>query len=262
MPLDDHVHEYFTRPNTVSLWWDPAEGPLAFHYEAELTVLRNEVQIDPAWQVLDLGTGRGRFGAFFASQGCRVTGIELNPDMLEAARNNARLQGIEDHFDLHQGSAEDLSQFTSSTFQFVACMELFDHLPDLQSVLAEARRVLCNEGWFAFTYVPSASLYGFVGNLYRRLRRHAGSQGISRTYSNREIRRALTAAQFELDRSFGLGVLCVSAQTRLFQSNALVRAATAVSRAEARRWPYYRRPWLARHGAHVVGLARAVSDAQ
>jgi hypothetical protein len=48
----------------------------------------------------------------------------------------------------------------------------------------------------------------------------------------------------------------VSAQTRLFQDNPLVRAATAVARAEAARVPYWATPVLARHGAHVVGIAR------
>jgi 2-polyprenyl-6-hydroxyphenyl methylase/3-demethylubiquinone-9 3-methyltransferase len=257
MSLDRRVHDYFSTPNTVSRWWNPDDGPLAFHYDAELMVLENELPIDPAWHVLDLGTGRGRVGASFASRGCRVEGVELNPDMLEAARDTARQQGVEDHFELHQGSAEDLSAFASDDFQLVTCMELFDHLPDLAPVLAEARRVLEPDGWFAFTYVPGASAYGAFGNVYRRVRGRRGERIISRTYSTREVRGALTAAGFELDGYFGLGVLCLSAQTRLFQNNVLVRAVTAVARAEARRWPYYRRPWLARHGAHVVGLARA-----
>jgi len=79
---------------------------------------------------------------------------------------------------------------------------------------------------------------------------------ISRTYSLGEIRQRLSESRLELESYWGLGLFCVNAQTRLFVRNPVMRCVTAFARAEARRWPYYQRPFLARHGAHVVGLAR------
>ncbi len=35
----ERVRDYFTRRETVADWWTPDEGPLAFHYDAELRVL-------------------------------------------------------------------------------------------------------------------------------------------------------------------------------------------------------------------------------
>jgi len=252
------VHDYFARPGTVSHWWDPENGPLRFHYDAELQVIRDCVAVDPRWRVVDVGTGRGRFGGYFAQAGCRVVGIDLNAEMLAAARETAARLGIADRFELRLGSAEDLSTVPAGSVDMALCMELFDHLPDLSRALAEIRRTLAPDGRLLFTYVPSESLYGSVGNLYRWLRQRSGGAGglISRTYSFAEITAALDRQGLTLERYWGVGLLCVSAQTRLFQRNPVVRALTALARAEAQRRPYYEGGALARRGAHVVGLAR------
>jgi SAM-dependent methyltransferase len=258
MSLDARaVGEYFAREGTVSEWWTPSSGPLAFHYNAELQVLEDRLEIDPAWRVLDVGTGPGRFGALFAGRGCQVVGVDLNPDMLEIARGTAAGLGLTERFEVREASAEDLSSFEDASFDVVCCMELFDHLPDLSRALGEMRRKLRPGGHFLFTYVPNESLYGKLGNLYRwlRARTQPSELMISRTYTSSEARAALARADLTLDRYFGIGVLCVNAQTRLFGDNLVVRALTALARAECQRWPYFETPMLARRGAHVVGFA-------
>ena len=258
--LDESVADYFSKEGTVSGWWTPGSGPLAFHYAAEVQILAEQLGIDPSWRVLDVGTGPGRFGAFFAERGCRVTGVDLNPDMLEIARETARQRHVADRFEVVGGSAEDLSQFDEGEFDVVLCMELFDHLPDLGRALSEMRRKLKLGGRFVFTYVPSESLYGVLGNLYRWLRARLAPAElmISRTYSLREVRSQLSQRGLRLDDYWGVGVFCANAQTRLLGENAVVRGLTAIARAEASRWPYHRAPFLARHAAHVVGFATAV----
>ncbi|HXK21943.1 MAG TPA: class I SAM-dependent methyltransferase [Myxococcota bacterium] len=257
----ERVADYFSRRGTVTEWWNPEEGPLAFHYAAELRVLEDALAVDPSWQVLDVGTGPGRFGLWFASKGCRVIGVDLNPEMQERARESARHRGLESRFEVRAGRAEDLHEFEPSRFDVVLCMELFDHLPDLAAALVSMRRVLAPGGRFLFTYVPRESLYGMLGNVYRawKSRRAPQELMISRTYGFAEVVRALRAAGLELERHFGVGALCVSAQTRFFGESAFQRAATALARAEARRWPYHEGGFLGRRGAHGVGIARAAS---
>jgi 2-polyprenyl-6-hydroxyphenyl methylase/3-demethylubiquinone-9 3-methyltransferase len=254
----ERVGDYFATRDTVAHWWTPDEGPLAFHYDAELAVLDDQLGARPDWQVLDVGTGRGRFGVHLAARGCRVTGVDLNPDMIEVARETARRRGVEERFEIRQGDATDLSAFGPQRFDAVLCMELFDHLPDLGAALRAMRGALKADGVLAFTYVPSESLYGALGNAYRavRARLRPTELMISRTYSLSEVRRALAEAGLRLDGYWGIGVLCVNAQTRLFSGNPLLRLATSVARAESRRWPYHASPGLARRGAHVVGFAR------
>ncbi len=252
------LREYFSGEGTVSEWWTPDSGPLAFHYDAEQRILEEQLPIDPSWRVLDVGTGHGRFGVQLAGHGCRVVGVDLSREMLARATERARKRGVEERFEPRLGSATDLSTFGEGAFDAVLCMELFDHLPDLGAALREMRRVLAPGGHLVFTYVPGESLYGLLGNAYRALKRRArpGELLISRTYGLRAVREALEASGLRLERYYGVGVLCANAQTRLLTGNPLARAATAVARVESRFWPYHRAPWLARHGAHVVGFAR------
>lgn len=251
----ERVRDYFSRRDTVAEWWSPDEGPLAFHYDAELQVLDDQLPTDASWQVLDVGTGRGRFGAHFAARGCRVIGVDLNPDMVEIARETARQRGVQEHFEVRQGSAEDLAEHGRERFDLVLCMELFDHLPDLSRVLAEMRGALKPQGRLAFTYVPSESLYGALGNVYRALRRASSDEVmISRTYRHSAVLERLADAGLRLEGHWGIGLLCLNAQTRLFSRNPLLRLATSVARLEAR-WRSYHGGVLAKHGAHVVGLA-------
>jgi len=262
--LEAHrVSAYFARRGTVAQWWRPETGPLAFHYGAELRVIENHLTIEPGWEVLDLGTGRGRFGLHFAARGCRVLGLDVNPDMIEFACEAAHERGVGDRFEVRRGDAADLRECGDGRFDVVLCMELLDHLPDLDRALAEARRVLRVGGRLIFSYVPSESLYGLLGNAYRALhaRKERGEPAISRTYSLGEVRAHLGAQSFSLDRYWGIGALCLNAQTRLFSRPLALRAVDALARLEARIRPYHSQPWLARRSAHVVGFATRRSSA-
>ena len=253
----EKVPEYFRDSGTVEGWWDPDTGPLAFHYDAEVAVLDDHLGVNSSWRVLDVGTGRGRFGIHMAKQGCEVAAVDVNPDMIEVAEAAAQSAGVQDLFSVQQGDAERLHEVTDGSFDLVMCMELFDHLPHLDRALASMRSVLKPEGRFVFTYVPSESLYGRAGNIYRALRRRfrPDEMMISRTYSFNQVEASLRAGGFKLDRHFGVGVLCLNAQTRLFREGWLSRATLGLAEMEARRWPYHERPFWGRRGAHVVGLA-------
>jgi len=242
----------------VATWWAPEEGPLAFHYAAELQVIEEQLAIDPRWQVLDVGTGRGRFGLHFAAHGCRVVGVDLNPDMLELAREAARKRGLEERFEVRGGDAQAPWNFEDECFDVVLCMELFDHLPDLGCALREARRVLRPGGRLIFSYVPSESLYGALGNALRGAlwRARPDHLQISRTYSFAAMCARLSDAGLALERYWGVGLLCLNAQTRMLPRRRGLGILDALARAEAKRRAYYATAWLARHASHVVGFAR------
>ena len=256
------VNEYFARRDTVAAWWDPEKSPLAFHYAAELRVIDDHLAIDPAWEVLDVGTGRGRFGLHFATHGCRVVGIDVNPDMIEFARDSVRRLDFADRFEVRAGDAADLRDFENGRFDVVLCMELFDHLPDLDRALGEMGRVLRPGGRLVFSYVPSESLYGALGNALRAARRRLrrGDLVISRTYSLAEVRAHLVAGGFSLENFWGIGLLCLNAQTRLFSGRRALGVLNGLARLEASWRAYYAVPRLARRAAHVVGCATRGRD--
>jgi len=251
------VRAHFSARGTVSRWWNPESGPLRFHYEAEIRVLEERLCLPAGAEILDLGTGRGRFGLRMASHGHSVVAVDLNPEMLQEARARAEALGLTERFSVVEAAAENLSTLADRAFDAVLCMELFDHLPHLPPVLAEVRRVLRPRGRFAFTWVPNESAYGALGNLQRWWLRRRGREDaiLSRTYSASEIRQAVEGAGFRIEGLFGVGLLCFNAQTRVRLPRVLDSTLRAVARAEAAWRPYHARPSVARRCAHAVGIA-------
>ena len=87
-------------------------------------------------KLLDVGTGSGLFAeAFYKQQpGLEVSGVDINPAMLEAARRYLP-QG---HF--QAGKAEELP-FEDGLFELVFIGLVLHEVSDLKAALREARRV-------------------------------------------------------------------------------------------------------------------------
>ena len=104
--------------------------------------------IHPGDIVLDIGCGAGVdsiFAAVMAGQSGKVTGIDLVPEMLERAKENARLNALNINF--LEGSAENLL-FSDNTFDVVISNGVFNLVVDKVKALSEVYRVLKPGGRF------------------------------------------------------------------------------------------------------------------
>jgi ubiquinone/menaquinone biosynthesis C-methylase UbiE len=90
--------------------------------------------LDDIRTVLDLGTGSGVFAEQFESSGLRVTGIDVNPEMIKAAR----IYVPRGHF--QAGTAESLP-FPNTSFDLVFMGLLLHETDDPVTAMKEAHRV-------------------------------------------------------------------------------------------------------------------------
>lgn len=90
-------------------------------------------------QVLDVATGGGHTGIFFASLGYHVTLSDLTLAMLERASALAREQGLE--VQTKQHSAEQFP-FPDASFDLVTCRVAPHHFSSPESFVRESARVL------------------------------------------------------------------------------------------------------------------------
>ena len=67
-------------------------------------------------RVLDVACGTGVVAVTVARLGARVTGLDLTPELLERARENARIAGVD--IEWHQGDVEQLP-FADATYEVV-----------------------------------------------------------------------------------------------------------------------------------------------
>jgi SAM-dependent methyltransferase len=111
--------------------------------------------------VLDVGCGTGVVAITAARLGARVRGLDLTPELLERARENARIANVE--IDFRQGDAEALS-FGDAAFDVV--LSQFGHMfaPRPAIAIAEMLRVLKPGGTIAFATWPPELI---IGNSFR-----------------------------------------------------------------------------------------------
>lgn len=108
-------------------------------------------------QVLDVACGTGVVAVTAARAGARVTGLDFTPELLQRARENAELAGVE--IEWHEGDVEQLP-FPDSSFEFV--FSQFGHMfaPKPDVAIAEMLRVLRPSGTIAFSTWPPELLIG------------------------------------------------------------------------------------------------------
>ncbi len=108
-------------------------------------------------RVLDVACGTGVAAITAARAGAKVTGIDLTPELLERARENARIGSFEVEF--REGDVEALP-FGDADFDVV--LSQFGHMfaPRPKIAIAEMLRVLKPGGTLAFTTWPPELLIG------------------------------------------------------------------------------------------------------
>jgi SAM-dependent methyltransferase len=102
-------------------------------------------------RVLDVACGTGVVAITAARLGARVTGLDLTPELLKRARENAGIADVT--VDWHEGDAEQLP-FGDADFDVV--LSQFGHMfaPRPEVAVAEMLRVLKSGGTIAFSTWP------------------------------------------------------------------------------------------------------------
>lgn len=123
--------------------------------------------VRPGEAVLDVGTGTGVVAVTAARAGARVHGLDLTPALLEHARENGRLAGVDVTWS--EGDAEALP-YPDASFDVV--LSEFGHMfaPRPEKAVAEMRRVLRTGGRIAFATWPPEH---FVGRFFALIGRHS-----------------------------------------------------------------------------------------
>ena len=152
-------------------------------------------QID--WQgqdVLDLGCAGGFMAEALAQRGANVTGIDPAACAIEAARQHARKSGLRIGYNVGVGEA---LPYEDASFDAVVCVDVLEHVADLNQVLAQAARVLRPGGLFLFDTInrnPLARLatITLAEDVLRLLPR--GTHDPAMFIKPRELRQALLGA--------------------------------------------------------------------
>jgi len=134
-------------------------APLQAHTTEPAARLVKYAGIERGHRVLDVACGTGVVSVTAARLGAQVTGLDLTPELLLAARENARIAAVD--VDWHEGDAEALP-FDANSFDVVVSQygHIFAPRPDV--TIAEMLRVLKPGGVIAFSTWPPELYVGRV----------------------------------------------------------------------------------------------------
>ncbi len=132
-------------------------GPLAVFTTPSAARLVRFAGICPGDRVLDVGSGTGVVAITAARAGAQVTGSDLTPELLEQARDNARIAGAS--LEWREADVEALP-FEDASFDVVTSQfgHMFAPRPDV--AIAEMLRVLKPGGTIAFSTWPPDHFVG------------------------------------------------------------------------------------------------------
>lgn len=154
--------------NVAQIWWDPQGEMGTLHTINPLRAgFITEKVTAPSPKVLDVGCGGGILSEALARTGAQVTGIDLSQASIEAARRHAQSQGLS--IDYRIVSAEEIAQTQTGSFDVVTCMEMLEHVPEPEKIVAACAQALKPGGHAFFSSInrtPKAFLFAIIGGEY------------------------------------------------------------------------------------------------
>mgnify|MGYP002683052246 FL=1 len=147
-------------------WWDTqsefaplhAINPLRLDWINGLSPLSGK-------RVLDIGCGGGILADAMARKGANVLGIDLATKSLKVAQLHA-LEAQTPQINYREISAEALAAEQPASFDVVTCMEMLEHVPNPQSIVAACAALVKPGGWVYFSTInrnAKAYMFAIVG---------------------------------------------------------------------------------------------------
>lgn len=143
-------------------WWDPDGQSKLLHRinPTRLGFIRqaaiDHFGLDPRARhalaglaALDIGCGAGLVAEPLARMGAAVSGIDAGTDVIAVARAHAEAQGLSIAYEA--GDVLAFAQANPGRFELVTCLEVFEHVTDVQAFVTAIARLLKPGGLLVFS---------------------------------------------------------------------------------------------------------------
>ncbi len=198
-------------------WWDPQGEFRPLH---EINPLRLD-WIDgraPLAEktVLDVGCGGGILAEAMARRGAKVTGIDLAEKGLRVAQLHLLESQLAVNYE--KASAEEYASMHAGEFDVVTCMELLEHVPQPESMVAACARLVRRGGQVFFSTInrnPKSYLFAVIGAEYVLKLLPRGTHDYLRFIKPSELSRYARAGGLRPEELIGMTYNPISQRYRL-----------------------------------------------
>ncbi|MBY6062979.1 bifunctional 2-polyprenyl-6-hydroxyphenol methylase/3-demethylubiquinol 3-O-methyltransferase UbiG [Pseudidiomarina sediminum] len=135
----------------ASRWWDPEGEFKPLHQINPLRVDFIQRQCDGVFgkRVVDIGCGGGLVAETLAKAGATVTGIDLAEQSLQVAKLHALESQVK--VDYQCIAAETFAAEHAGQFDLVTCLEMLEHVPEPEKIVAAAAQLVKPGGTLVFS---------------------------------------------------------------------------------------------------------------
>lgn len=153
----------------AATWWDPRGemGPLHSINPPRVGYIEKCAGGLKGKKVLDVGCGGGILTEALAARGAKATGIDLAEASLAVARTHAEQGKLQ--IDYRAVAAEALAAEMPGAFDLVCCLEMLEHVPQPDSVVAACATLVRPGGTVLFSTInrnPKAYALAILGAEY------------------------------------------------------------------------------------------------
>ena len=128
-------------------WWDENGCFKALHsfnlIRLEFLIKNNLSKSLNGLRILDIGCGGGILCEPLSRLGAEVTGIDTNEKAIKVAKEHARIKNLK----INYINAE-LSQVEKCSFDIITCMEVLEHVEDINQIISISNDILKKNGVF------------------------------------------------------------------------------------------------------------------
>lgn len=168
MPLNVDNEELKKFSLLASRWWD-TEGELKTLHQINplrLNYIQERVNLTDK-SVIDIGCGAGILSESLAKAGAKVTAIDMNQSLIDAAELHQHESGT--NVEYLNISAEEIATERPEQYDVVTCLEMLEHVPNPASVIRACATLVKSGGHVFFSTLnrnPKSYLFAIIGAEY------------------------------------------------------------------------------------------------
>jgi 2-polyprenyl-6-hydroxyphenyl methylase/3-demethylubiquinone-9 3-methyltransferase len=216
-------------------WWNPTGSSRPLH---EINPVRMQFITDRCEVVnkkmLDVGCGAGILTESLAKRKALVTGIDATEKLIVVAKNHSTTAGQENSnpIQYYYTTAEEFAEKHAGEFDIISCMELLEHVPDPESLIAACRKLIKPNGDLFFSTLnrnPKSYFMAIVGAEYLLKILPKNTHHYAKFIRPSELEQALRKVDLKLEDIAGLHYNPFSHQVKLTEDvsvNYIIHAKT------------------------------------
>ena len=181
-------------------WWNLDGEFKTLHHinPIRLQFMQKHVNLESK-TIIDVGCGGGILAESMAQAGADVSAIDLAPQSIEVAKLHLYESGLRVNYECI--NLEIKADLATNQFDILTCMEMLEHVPDPNAIIANCYRLLKPGGWAFFSTINrnlKSYALGVIAAEYVLKLLPKGTHEYKKFIKPSELRRILVANGFEI----------------------------------------------------------------